>query len=142
LNKVPVTILDRQGNEFSGIADITIWNTKQAFWVGAKKSLRIIVTIGAIALPFAFLEPFLFLVWGSVLVMFLVLFLGPFLHMYFASEKISFNEILGECPYCNYHGPLKPYLSTRLESEFTVLCSSCGETVRVQSNSEKNPGQT
>ena len=98
MKKIPVTILDRQGCEYSGSVEITILNTRQAFWTGAKKSFRIIVILGIAALPFAFLEPFLFLIWGSALGMFLVLFLGPYLHLYFASEKISFKNILGELP--------------------------------------------
>jgi hypothetical protein len=142
MEKIPVTILDRQGQAFSGLAEITILNAKQAFWAGAKKSLKVIGVIGGVALPFAFLEPFLFLVWGSALAMFLVLFLGPYLHMYFASEKISFKEVVGSCLYCHDKGPLKPYLSTRFQTEFTVLCSECGESVRVRSTSDKTPGQS
>lgn len=105
-----------------------------AFWHGGKRAAKIIGIVMLALLPFGFLEPFLFLVWGSVALVILIGFVGPYLHLTYASETRSFTGVRGECPSCrSTKEPLKPYLSTRFEAEFTVICPACGQTARVRS---------
>jgi len=131
VSSVPVTVMNQYGESTPGTAQVTVLSTQQAFWKGAKRSAKLIGIVAMILLCFAFLEPFLFMVWGSVALVFLVLFLGPYLHLRFASETKSFEFVKAKCPHCASKEPLKPYLSTRFDSEFKVICPSCGQTSEV-----------
>lgn len=126
-----VEILDQSGATTPGIAYLIVRSRRVAFWKGAKRAAKIIGTIFLVALPFGFLEPFFFMVWGTALLAFLVLIAGPYLHLKFADETHSFKSVQGRCPHCKSDAALQPYLSTRLHAEFTVLCPSCGQTSRV-----------
>jgi hypothetical protein len=129
---VPVTLMNSDGSSKSGMARVIITPSKKAFWKGAVRAARLLGIVMLVALPFGFLEPFLFMIWGSGLFILLVFIIGPILHLHFASETHSFTCVEAECPYCQSGGGLKPYLSTRFEDEFTVICSSCGQTTRVK----------
>lgn len=132
LIQFPVKLVDQFGGESSAVAQVVSRTQSQAFWAGAKKSGKIVGIAGLAALPFAFLEPFLFLGWGTLFFLFLAVVLGPYLHMKFAAELQSVQHVSGECPHCHVEGRLSPFVSTRWSREFTVLCSGCGQTTRVQ----------
>jgi len=82
-----------------------------------------------VILPFAVVEPFLFMIWGGVLGILLVLVVGPILHFKFAQETRVFSSIEGRCPCCDCEGQsLKPYLTSKLKARFSVICEKCGQT--------------
>lgn len=137
LSYEPVFVLDSSGKKHSGKAAIKRWDQKSAFWRGFKKSAKIVGVIILLALPFGFLEPFAFMVWGSILIGLTLLVLGPFLHMRFWAESVSFFYVEATCPYCQTKGKLNPYLSTAYTDEFTILCPHCGETMRAHRTSKK-----
>jgi hypothetical protein len=128
---VSVVLIDQSGIEAPGVATVLYLTPRQAFWNGAKRSAKYIGILFLCALPLGILEPFLFMAWGSGLLFILIVLVGPRLHMKFANETSSFTEVQAECSYCHSRAPLKPYLSTQFKSEFTVLCSACGQTIRV-----------
>ena len=132
LRDVSITFLGKDGNPIAGVAHVTELSRQQAFWKGAKRSARIVGIVMGVLLPFAFMEPFLFLIWGSITFLVLVFLVGPYLHLQFATETSSFSTIHAACPHCGTEGELTPYLSTRFEKEFTVLCPTCGQTARAQ----------
>lgn len=127
-----VRVLDSSAIEYPGKAAIREWTLKEAFWRGFRKAAKIASILIGITLPFAFLEPFAFMVWGSVTVVSVLLFVGPFLHMKFWAESVTFFYVESECPYCHKFEKLKPYVSTAYQETFAVLCPSCGVTSRVR----------
>jgi Zn ribbon nucleic-acid-binding protein len=128
---IPVTVLDQYGQHFPGSAEVVLLSQKSAFNKGAKRAAKLIGAGILGILPFGFLEPFLFMFWGTAVVLILVIGVGPYLHLKFASELRSFTSVHSKCPYCQSQEPLQPYLSTSFEQEFTVICPSCGQTARV-----------
>ena len=128
-----VMVISPSGAEIPGTAEVEIIAPQQAFWKGARRSGKLIALGALIVLPFGFLEPFLFMLWGSGVFLILLLIIGPYLHLRFASETASFAFVKAACPHCQSLEPLKPYLSTRFVSSFTVICSSCGQTSPVKS---------
>jgi hypothetical protein len=132
--KVPVTVLAPSGEELPGWAEVSELSEKQAFWRGGRRSAKLIGVIMLAVLPFGVMEPFLFMIWGSIVFLALVLFVGPFMHLIFASETRSFAHVEAACPHCRAAGPLKPYVSTRFSEDFTALCPACGQTTRVLSS--------
>jgi hypothetical protein len=129
---VPVKVTNQFGQETPGTATVILHSKSDAFWKGGKRSAKLIGIIMLALLPFGFLEPFFFMVWGSATFLLLVLLIGPYLHILFASETKSFVEVHAECLHCHAaQKALQPYVSTRFEVEFTVICPSCGQTSRV-----------
>jgi hypothetical protein len=128
LSFAPVSVRDSSGKEGLGRVAYKEWESKEAFWRGFKKSAKIVGILIALPLPFLFLEPFAFMVWGSAVIFGSLLFIGPYLHMKYWGEAFSFFYVEAECPYCRKSGKLNPYVSTELQEEFTVLCSACGQT--------------
>ena len=103
-------------------------NAREAFFRGAKKAFKIVFIIFLGSLPLGFIEPFLYLFWGSTLLGILVFVVGPLLHFKYANERISFQSATGKCPTCQKKTSLKPFMSTQLRDEITVLCPLCGDT--------------
>lgn len=134
--QVPVQILNSAREPSPGTATIITRSSKEAFWAGGKRSAKLVAILVVAMLPFGFMEPFLFMIWGSIALVVLIFGLGPFLHLIFWGERTSFTEVQGSCPYCKDPGPLKPYLDTRFEKEVTVLCGQCGQTSRVQQSND------
>ena len=126
-----VFVLDSSGKKHPGLAAIKKWTSKEAFNRGFKKSAKIVGTLIAITLPFAFMEPFAFMVWGSIALGITLLFVGPFLHMTYWNEPVSFFYVETSCPYCKQKVKLTSYVSTAFADEFTALCPNCGQTSRV-----------
>ncbi len=121
------------GDETHGLVDVIYATSNQAFLNGAKKSLKIIAAILAVILPFAVLEPFLFMIWGGIFLLVLFLIVGPALHYKFSQETRTFSKIEAPCPYCKQSSfPLVPYLSPKLKEQFSALCSQCGQNPAVQ----------
>lgn len=125
---LPVWVLEPSGTRIPGVAQVRTRSSNQAFWWGGKKALKIIGSVFACFLPLAFLEPFLFMVWGSIVLSILVLIVGPILHYRYLNETTSFEFVQAECPHCRQSTQLKPYVSTRIMERFTVLCPECGQT--------------
>lgn len=134
----PVEIRSASGEAFPATARVETRSGRQAFFRAGKRSLRWVGGVALLCLPFAFLEPFLFMIWGSVVFGVLFLLVGPFLHLMLSDEKASFTFVEGKCPHCAWSGKLKPYLSTRFEAEFTVLCPECGQTSRAAQLSSRS----
>ena len=107
------------------------WTGKERLKRGFKRSFKILFPILIGLFPFGFLEPFLFMIWGSIAVGLILFLAGPLLFSKYFSEKSSFEYVEGECPYCHAQEKLQPYLETALEEQFTVICSKCGQTAQV-----------
>lgn len=127
-----VEILSSSGEVLPGRAAFRRWTSKEAFWRGFRRSGKVVGILVLLPLPFAFLEPFAFMVWGSIAILAAFAVVGPYLHMKFWGESTSFFYVEGQCPYCQIEGRLKPYLSTHYQEKFTVLCKSCGQTSSVR----------
>ncbi len=125
-----VLILGSSGEVYPGTARVQTWTAGKRFWRGLKRSARIVGACLLVILPFAVIEPFAFLLWGSVVLGFLFLFLGPFLHLKYWCETTSFEHVESHCPSCKTSQLLRPYVSTAFEPEFTVLCPACGQTAK------------
>ncbi len=128
---VAVKILASCGSAKAATAHVVTLSRQQAFWKGGKRSAKLVGIAMLVLFPFGFLEPFLFMVWGSAAFMVLIVIVGPLLHLSFSNETRSFKRVDATCPNCAVETALKPYLSTRFEEEFTVLCPACGQTARV-----------
>jgi len=127
-----VWVLDSSLREYPGQAAFKQWTPREAFFRGFRRSARIVALLFIVPLPFAFLEPFAFMVWGSLALGGLLLVLGPYLHLKYWGETRSFFFVEAECPHCHASGKLKPYVSTSFLEEFTVLCPLCGQSSSVQ----------
>lgn len=127
-----VIVKDSSNCTYPGRAAIKEWTSKEAFLRGFQISAKVTGTLLAITLPFAFLEPFAFMVFGSVAIGSILLILGPFLHMKYWAEPVSFFYVESECPYCHAQCKLTPYVNTAFTSTFTVLCPKCGQTAQAQ----------
>ncbi len=136
-SRVRISIRDQYGNVRFGTAEVTSLSGRDAFWNGGRRAAKWIGSILLVALPFGFLEPFLFMIWGSLLLLFLFVVVGPFLHLKFSDERQSFTFVSVPCPYCESNQPLTPYLSSRFDRQFTALCPSCGQTVQVLDESSR-----
>lgn len=128
-----VIVLDSSAKSYPGRVAIRSWTSGEAFWRGFKRSAKIVGVLVGIPLPFAFLEPFAFMVWGSVVIASAVLFVGPFLHMTYWEESVSFFFVESECPYCHKYDRMTPYVSTAFKEEFVILCPNCGQTATARS---------
>lgn len=129
-----VQILSSSGDKYEGTAAVHIWTPTEAFWRGLRKSGRIVGIILLCILPFALMEPFAFMLWGSVSIGILVLIVGPVLHLKYWNESTSFEYVTGTCPGCRQSGKLYPYIHAAFEAQFTVLCKECGQTYQAVSN--------
>jgi hypothetical protein len=125
---ISVLVVDSSGDQQAGRAAVKRWTPKESFLRGFRKAAKIVSVLIAGCLPFAFLEPFAFMVWGSLVIGGLVLVLGPFLHLKYGSEAESFFYVEAKCPHCQVEGKLNPYVSTAFASRFTLLCPACGQT--------------
>lgn len=125
-----VRIWDSSGVFFEGRAAFRKWTSAESFWRGFRKSAKIVLISIGVMLPFGFLDPFAFLIWGSLGIGAALLILGPFLHLKYWGEAVSFFFVESECPYCHTQGRLEPYISTSFEKTFTVICKTCGQTAR------------
>ena len=132
-----VTLFDSSRRPFPGRVAFKIWTSAESFKRGFKRSLKIVSILFVLPLPFALLEPFAFIVWGSITLAFIVFVLGPYFHLKYWNEKQTFFYVQAECPSCHQTGQLMPYLSTALAQEFTVLCSGCGQTSSVEIPAEQ-----
>lgn len=128
LKNVPVIVLDNSGLKYPGMAAIKVWTPQEAFCRGFKKSLKIVRVLLLLPLPFVFLEPFAFMIWGSLSLAGAFFLAGPFLHVYYWSESTSFFFVDAECPYCHTVGKLQPFIGTAFNETFTVLCPECGQS--------------
>jgi hypothetical protein len=134
LSAIEVVLLDSSLREFKGIATVKRWTPRESFRRGFVLSARFIVCCILVALPFALLEPFAFLGWGSLLLLFLLLGLGPYLHLKYADESVSFFYVDGQCPVCHQFVRLTPFVSTQFSERFTVLCPACGQSATARQN--------
>ena len=128
---VSVQLIDTSGNKFDGQAATREWSSKEAFFRGLKRSSKRIGIILLAMIPLAFIEPFIFMSAGGTIMGLLVFVLGPYLHLRYWAEGISFFFVDSRCPYCPFTGKLTPYLSKAFTERFVVLCPGCGETTRV-----------
>jgi len=103
-------------------------SSREAFLYGGRKSLTITGLALLALLPFGLLEPFLFLIWGSVAIAILVLLVGPFLHLKYWKDRITFDYADAECPHCKKNVRLGPFVSNRLQKRIILLCRECGQT--------------
>lgn len=131
MTEIRVKVYGPAGEDYPGVAIVERRSEMEAFRRGGRKSLKIIGIIFGASLPFAFLDPFFFLLWGSILASVLLVIVGPYLHYRFADEVESFREVKAECPSCHATKKLEPYVSSKFEREFTVICATCGQTARV-----------
>lgn len=131
LTSVPVFILDSSLKKHKARAAVKKWTPREAFWRGFRQSAKIVGILVLLPLPFAFLEPFAFMVWGSLALLVSLIVIGPVLHLKFWSETESFFHVEGECPSCHVKTKLKPYLSKAFTPEFTAICPDCGQTCTV-----------
>jgi len=142
---IPVEVSDQFGQRTTGLARVMTHTPRAAFWIGAKKSARLVGILFLAMLPFGFLEPFLFLIWGTIATLFLVLVAGPVLHMHYSNETSTFTRVDAQCltstPPCSGKS-LHPFLSKRFDREFKVLCPTCGQTFLARPLSEYLPGKT
>jgi hypothetical protein len=132
LERERVDVLDGSGEPYPAMAAIRRWTSRQAFWRGFRRALRIVGTVFLCILPLAVLEPFLFMLWGGGGTLILLGIVGPYFHMKYWDERESFFFVEGECPSCHVRGQLTPYVSTAYTEEFTVLCPGCGQTFRTR----------
>ncbi len=128
---VTVTVIDQYKKNTYGIAEILIRSSDQSFWTGGKRAAKWVGIAILAALPFGLLEPFLFMLWGSLLFFVLLFIVGPYLHVRFADERVSFISVRSHCPHCQSEKPLEPYISSKFGREFKVICPDCGQTTRV-----------
>jgi hypothetical protein len=126
-----VLVLDSSLNQYPGRAAFKQWTAREAFVRGFRRSARTIGVLLLIPLPFAFLEPFAFMVWGSLTIGALLLIVGPYLHLKYWGETSSFFFVEAECPHCHQSVKLTPYLSTAFVEDFSVLCPACGQSFSV-----------
>lgn len=133
MERVPVEFNLSSGEVGMGQALITRWSSREAFWRGFIRALKIVAILIGITLPLLFLEPFLFLIWGTVVIGMNLMFVGPYLHLKYWNERISFSLVEATCPHCQNSKTLKPYLSTEFKPNFVGLCPSCGQTVTFRS---------
>jgi hypothetical protein len=126
-----VFVLDSSLRQFPGLAAYRQWTPREAFLRGFRRSAKIVGVLFLVPLPFAFLDPFAFLVWGTLTLGVLVLVLGPYLHLKYWGETSSFFFVEAECPHCHMNGKLTPFMSTAFLEEFTVLCPLCGQSSSV-----------
>jgi hypothetical protein len=127
-----VIVLDSSLRQYVGKAAFKQWTPREAFMRGFRRSAKIVGILFILPLPLAFMEPFAFMAWGTLTLGGLVLILGPYLHLKYWGETRSFFFVESECPHCHMNGKLNPYISTAFLEEFTVLCSSCGQSSSVQ----------
>lgn len=132
----PVRIFADPERFVDGTAWVNDWSKGERIRRGVAVSARKILPIMALPLPLALLEPFLFLIWGSVFYALLVTLAGPFLFAKYWAEESSFTRVDAPCPHCSGSGPLVPYVHTEYAPEFTVLCRECGQTSRASPRGE------
>ena len=124
---------------YSGRAAVKRWTAREAFFRGMKKASKIAFVLLVVPLPLAFIEPFLFLIWGGVLGFLLITVVGPLLHFIYAREGASFFFVEGRCPRCETEGRLKPFVSTAYSDPFVVLCEACGQNSDVTISQSARP---
>ncbi|MCC7440523.1 MAG: hypothetical protein IT285_02755 [Bdellovibrionales bacterium] len=131
--RVPARFRGDSGRVREGEAIVRNWTAAEAFWRGGKKGLSLIGVVALIALPFAMVEPFLFMIWGSLLFGALFLLVGPLIHATYFGERRSLVGILGNCPECGRRDTLQPFLKTAWAHSMNVICASCGCTITLES---------
>ncbi|HTL11940.1 MAG TPA: hypothetical protein VL588_05610 [Bdellovibrionota bacterium] len=109
------------------------WTAAQAFGRGGKIGLRTLGIAALLVLPLAMIEPFFFLVWGSVVFGILFLIVGPYLHLKYWGERASLVGVKGRCPECGEADQLQPFVRTEWSPPMTVLCSACGQSLTLES---------
>ena len=139
LESKPVTVFDSARNPYPGQAGVKVWTPQEAFKKGFLKAAKVVGILIILPLPLGFLDPFAFMVWGTIVFLSLILFVGPYLHLHYWKESASFFYVQGTCPYCHQEVKLEPYVDTAFRSTFTVICPACGQTSSVQSD-ELKPG--
>jgi len=135
--KTEVYLYGKNPTPEKGIVTYKHWSKKERFFRGFKLSSKISLLLILVVLPFAIMEPFLFMIWGSIVFFVIIGLLGPLMHLLFFSEEVTFFSVKAKCPYCNNPSELGPYLNRKFLKEFTVLCSSCGEVVRATQKTDK-----
>jgi hypothetical protein len=111
-----------------GKALVKEWTSQERIRRGFRNSFKLLSPILVVILPFAFLEPFLFMFWGSGVLFIVVAIAGPLLFAKYWGEQTSFFHVDGTCPHCKHEGRLRPYVHAVFADEFKVLCPECGET--------------
>jgi hypothetical protein len=124
-----VQLLGSGEESVRGRAAVKAWTHKERTLRGFRISAKMLSPIVLFMLPFAFLEPFLFMIWGSIAMAIVFLVAGPVLFGKYRAEEVSFFYVDGPCPHCHKGGRLSPFLHTEYREEFKVLCPDCGQTV-------------
>ena len=127
-NSKTVWIFDGSRNYIPAQARVKEYSKKEAFFRGAKRSAKICGGAALLTIPLGVIEPFLYMIWGSVTIGTLVFLLGPLLHLKFSGETLALESIDTPCPKCKAPGPLKPFLTDALSKTFKLHCKSCGDT--------------
>src|SRR4051812_11922472 len=83
-----------------GRAVIRRWTRPERVRRGFRLSARLLLPIMGLLLPLGFLEPFLFLIWGSVVYAAILLIAGPLLFAKYSAEEVSFFHVEAACPHC------------------------------------------
>lgn len=130
LSTEEVQLVDSSGVAHPGRAAFKVWTKKDSFVRGFRKAFKIVGILIGMALPFAFLEPFAFMVWGGVWIGGTLFLIGPYFHLKYAEESVSFFYVEGICPNCKKDAKLESYVSTAFTQEVTVICPECGQTCR------------
>ncbi len=108
------------------------WQPSERVRRGFRLSFKILFPLMLALLPFGVLEPFAFMIWGSIAYGIILFIAGPMLFAKYYGEEYSFFAVESPCPRCQAPGPLRPYVSTRLEPEVTALCGACGQTCKAR----------
>lgn len=124
-----------------GKAAVKRWTPFESFARGFRKAAKLAFILLVLPLPLAFVEPFLFMIWGSVLGLLLIAVVGPVLHFLYSAESESFFYVDGACAHCAKEGRLTPFVSTSYKSEgFVVLCAACGQNSEVSRQTAAGSG--
>ncbi|MGZ3698741.1 MAG: hypothetical protein ACXWPM_09270 [Bdellovibrionota bacterium] len=128
LDFAPAEVSGQGSESFAGKVAYRKWERTDRIRRGFRQSARILLPIMLGALPLAVLEPFFFMVWGSVFYGAMIAIAGPILFARYWGEEATFYFVEGQCPYCRAAGRLSPFMNTAFGAEIKILCPKCGET--------------
>ena len=103
------------------------WSEKECNKRAFKKTTKIVGTILACSLIGLFVHILLVVIIQAVF----ITVIGSFpLYLKFKNENSTIYYAKGQCPGCQFHGNLKPYLDSKLNEEMTLQCPKCGQTMK------------
>jgi len=132
LERIPARVFGDSPEPHAAFMSVRHWPRGERMRRGFRLSFKILFPIMLALIPLGVLEPFAFMIWGSIAYGIILFIAGPMLFAKYYGEEYSFFAVETPCPRCQAPGPLRPYVSTRLEPEVTVLCGACGQTSKAR----------